>query len=71
MKFNVNDEIRVELTEEGVKICTDYYGKILGDFLNENNVLTLQLWEFIKIFGPHVGWGIPPFNTEIELIEKD
>ena len=70
MKFNINEEIKCELTLEGEKVL-----KRKNKLSYENNynprskVLVEQLWEVMNIFGSEIFNGGPQLikNNTIEL----
>jgi len=86
LKFNINDEVRVRLTDIGREI---YFHK--NDKMNErihcfkgkpfpqkfpeedaDGWYTTQLWELMKLFGRHINMGSKnPFETEIILLSKN
>lgn len=68
MKININDTVRVRLTEAGQD---RYYGLTF----NKATGLQMPLWELMQIFGPglHIGIGITEMyfvDNEIELCAK-
>ena len=79
MKFNINDNVRVQLTPYGREVHKEYWGKILkGSSLkyilpneDENGWSTWQLWDLMATFGPGLRLGFEtPFKTEIEICEN-
>ena len=77
MKFNVNQNVLVKLTEEGETILKNYFGELrdrLGlpeyeIFYDENGYVQFQMWNLMQIFGDHLHNGCKvPFETTI-LIE--
>ena len=72
--FNINDFIKVKLTEHGYNAHVLHYKKYLGENFNNKYFLPMvdedgftkyQLWEFINIFGEHM------FMGEDQLIEDN
>lgn len=80
MKFDINNKVKVKLTEVGKSVLREQYKVIkavypwLPDFVlpdeDENGWSKWQLWELMQKFG-HVMYngGDIPFETEIEIIE--
>jgi hypothetical protein len=62
--FNCNETVEITLNENGAKIYNDYY-KQFDTYFNENRrhkniqpgVRSMQLWDVMNIFGPHLGLG--------------
>lgn len=82
MKFNINDSVRVRLTDVGrgaiLRNHNSLFGAKAGSFTprkveeDEDGWSTWQLWCLMQEFGPHMRNGSPiPFETEIEIIETD
>lgn len=68
--FNVNHEVRVKLHEEGRQIYRKAFGISPKTELAEP--ITLQLWAFMSIFGPHlVPTMTPPFDPFIEMLPEN
>ena len=79
MKININDVVKVRLTEYGRKIHRGNHQKfwsMLGKCdvkyfppeEDENGWSEWQLWDLMNEFGKHVGLGSKlPFETEIEI----
>ena len=69
--MNLNDQIKITLTEKGVKIYTDYwdnYNDNSGHYPGlKDNALTIQLWEFAHIFGRELWNGNPTPPCEMEF----
>ena len=74
--LNVNEKVSVTLTNNGLDILKEYSSKL--DFLLntkdnyahyeqylEGNILTMQLWEIMNIFGSSFILGSPPPFTDI------
>jgi DNA-binding MarR family transcriptional regulator len=77
MKFNVNNCVRVRLTDKGREILRqnhdalwkgrrEYTPTVTED---EDGWSKWQLWALMQEFGPHM-WlgGVVPFETEIEVL---
>jgi hypothetical protein len=77
MKLNINQRVKIKLTDSGKKVYGDYLkqfeaSRFVSQVVPEE--LDLPMWEFAQIFGPVLYNGNPnaPFTTdnEIELIEE-
>ena len=69
MKFNVNNYVRVKLTEVGKNILEAEEIKYLPD---EEGFVRFQMWELMQIFGNHMWNGCDiPFETNIGLEENE
>lgn len=73
-QFNINDIIKVKLTEHGRNMHAQNYKKYLGENFNKKYYLPAidkegftkyQLWEFMNIFGEHM------FNGAEQVIENN
>jgi len=71
MKINMNDKVKVKLSEKGLRLLRlkfiDYpelfksYTKV-----DENGYSEFQLWKLMSFFGEHIGNGCEiPFETDI------
>jgi hypothetical protein len=76
--FNVNEYVRVKLTERGVNILRRRHDRMADSFPNVGSFSepkrdtegwsSFQLWELMKNFGADIGNGLPvPFETTIEF----
>ena len=83
MKINLNDRIKVKLTDLGKDIyyhrvdrVNSFYGRevIKPSFPKEDSegYSTFLLWEFIELYGPHTGMACPNVidPIEIEVLER-
>lgn len=82
---NINDEIKVKLTEHGRSILdkdvTNTLGMLKGfnisDYspyhTDDEGYTEFQLWDFMRIFGPHFWNGCPQIieNNEIIFCPKE
>lgn len=73
MTLNLNDEIEVTLTEEGVNIYKNYLNNLKTTLryypgLKENK-LAIVVWEFAHVFGSELWHGnpTPPCEMNIKL----
>lgn len=84
MTFNINDKVKVQLTELGRKILDDQHRALEARFPavkqfgrhdpkdDSDGWSEWQLWELMNKFGGHFGNGRPlPFHTIIRIDEKD
>jgi hypothetical protein len=74
--LNVNEKVSVKLTENGLEFLKEY-SEDMDLMLNTNNtfeyyqqylngdILTMQLWEIMNIFGSSFILGSPPPFTDI------
>lgn len=79
MRFNVNDYVRVRLTDEGRAIHRKEYDDLIAAYPKITHAYTRpkedaegwskwQLWDLMQRFGPYITMGMcPPFETEIEI----
>ncbi len=79
MKFNINEKVRVRLTQRGKALHREDHAKFwahLGDKApqyippreDESGWSEWQMWHLMQDFGPHITLGSqPPFETEIEI----
>jgi hypothetical protein len=66
-EFNINDMIKVKLTERGLNIHKQYHLDLLGNLdistvpeVDASGYSEFQMWEFMAIFGPHMYNGCKP-----------
>ena len=85
MKINLNDYIKVKLTDLGKDIYYhryDEFNKLYGIYgrevlkpsfpkEDENGYASFPLWEFISIYGQYIGMGKPNVIEPIEIIDED
>ena len=80
LPFNINDNVRVRLTDLGRKIHREQFRKLNAQIPihaglkytppneDENGWSVWQLWVLIDTFGEYVGMcKDPPFETNIEI----
>lgn len=82
IKFNVNDMVRVKLTDYGLECISKNHNRLYGDraesfrdyvpTADENGWTKWQLWDLMHEFGPHLSKGLNnvPFETEIEILNE-
>ena len=80
MRFNVNDKVRVKLTDRGREALRANHDQLFSNLKEKAPPFTLpkedadgwsewQLWCLMAELGPHLTMGMfPPFETEIEII---
>ncbi|MBR1230243.1 hypothetical protein JQ600_35700 [Bradyrhizobium sp. AUGA SZCCT0176] len=75
MKFNINNEVKVRLTESGRRIHRAQWDQLgITSFPyqppkeDSRGWSKWQLWCLMRDFGPHLNNGFdPPFKTEIDI----
>ena len=50
IEMNLNDQVKVKLTEHGKEILEKYYDKPVSNY-DKNGYRTFSIWEFANIFG--------------------
>lgn len=82
MKFNINNEVQVKLTDHGKDIYYHRDDELKKKYRQEiikpkypevdnEGYTKFQLWDLMYIFGKHIHMGCElPFETEIEIIQK-
>ena len=77
MKINLNDSVRVRLTEHGRRLHREHWNEKVGDAYpyqqpqeDEDGWSTWQLWELMATFGEHLCMCCKlPFKTQIETVD--
>jgi hypothetical protein len=78
MEVNVNDYVKVKLTEKGHEILKSQhdelreYASYLGDYIepktDDAGFTKFQLWTLMETFGPYIGMcKSPPFGVIIRI----
>jgi hypothetical protein len=76
MQFNINDRVRVKLTEYGKEVDRAEHARIFADRPwvayrphpeDAEGWSTWQLWYLMQTFGSSISFGRLPFETTIEL----
>ena len=80
MKINLNDMIKVKLTEFGKQVHTQRYasinlqiGRILFSMeeampkIDSEGYTQYQLWDFMNIFGPYMQLGTPEVIAPLDI----
>lgn len=83
-KINLNDIIKVKLTDAGKDVYYHQYDELNkhygGEFVkprfpdvDEGGFTELQLWDFMQVYGPHISIVSKPFieNNNIYICEED
>lgn len=78
-EFNINGNVRVQLFDDGKQIFREHYsnhspekGDVLKMFgMDEEGWVTLQMWAFMEIFGPHTLSHHKAFNFNVRIILPD
>ncbi len=85
MTINLNEFVKVKLKDHGKAIFYHQFddlnmfinvqgGKTIEPRMPEvdaDGYTSIQLWELMKIFGPHIGMGMPtPFENNAVVIEE-
>lgn len=80
MKYNVNNKVRVKLTEMGRAIHRSQHDDLIAQVPGLTMRYTppkedaegwseWQMWHLMETFGPHICMGCePPFETEIDIV---
>ena len=80
IEFNINDTIKVKLTDKGKEILNKWIAegnKLCGmepDFIpscyqeDEDGYIHPQLWDFMSIFGPYFACGAPCYIEHNRII---
>lgn len=82
MRFNMNQYVKVKLTDVGREKLQQDHQKLYSTFKSsrefrlpkedEDGWSKWQMWHLFEAFGPHIHLGARiPFETEIELIDED
>lgn len=86
LNFNINNHVKVKLTEEGLKILESQYNEklikypgidqVIGPFeapqVDEEGYSQFFLFELMEIFGDYVrGSDVMPFEKDIKISGED
>ena len=68
-KININDDIEIELTEHGKMLYCEVYGEKGREY---GNLLRMQLWVFMNVFGDSFYNGAQQIvvNNEIVVVDE-
>ena len=81
MKFNINNYVKVRLTDRGKQALKDNHYKVFAGVLDrfpyrepvedEDGMVKFQMWDLMQRLGPLCRLGSRcPFETEIELVTE-
>lgn len=81
IRVNVNDVIRVKLTEFGrlkfeeelrIEAAASHYPELQPTYpTDEEGYTRMRLWEFMKYFGKYYGCGVPAATENCQIIFED
>lgn len=71
ISFNINETVKVQLTETGQKIYRTVYNK--NPKVDKDGYTEFQLWHLMQLFGNYMinGSNDLPFSTNIIIIKPD
>jgi hypothetical protein len=64
MDININNKVKVKLTQAGLKAATDAGYQHMAQKEDEEGYSSFQLWVLMSIFGPHMYNGMPEVMFE-------
>ena len=67
MEFNVNENVKVRLTESGKKIYLKEHLSSLPE-VDSEGYTQMQLWEVMNVFGPHLSLGMHEMAIETNIL---
>lgn len=79
MRLNLNDSIKVKLTEHGKDIYYHQYDRLNNAFgkqlckpsmpkVDEDGYTTFQLWCFMELYGVHMGMTLPNVIEPLDIV---
>lgn len=74
MRLNLNETVKVKLTERGKEIYRQYFSPLPDGFeqpeprINEDGFTKLQLWMFMEMFGEHMSIWQPNVIEPFEIV---
>lgn len=79
MELNINENVKVKITEYGLKILEDNFNKLKKDFpsidysfekpkVDEDGFSKMQLHEVMKTFGKYMYMGTTKYPIELSII---
>jgi hypothetical protein len=79
MRLNLNDTIKVKLTEHGKDIYYNQYDRtnaVLGrelckpsyPLVDDDGYTTFQLWRFMELYGDHMGMTLPNVIEPLDIV---
>lgn len=67
--FNVNDYVKVKLTEKGKEFLNKKRPWYIKEYLDSDDFVKFQLWDLMSFFGEEIYGGCDnPFETTIKII---
>jgi hypothetical protein len=71
VKVNLNNQVRVRLTESGMRQMRAYWGKSTEHMIKDGNSFKTELWSLMSIFGAELHNGsieLPFVGNEVEFL---
>lgn len=72
MKNNLNQLIKIKLTQEGIRLFYNSHNNFLvvNDYFKDDDktIITMRLWEFMSIFGKNIYSGKILCEMEFEFV---
>ena len=79
MRLNLNDNIKVKLTEHGKDIYYHQYDRTNAFWgrelckpsypkIDEDGYTTFQLWHFMELYGVHIGMTLPNVIEPLDIV---
>lgn len=79
IRLNLNDSVRFKLTDVGRDIYYHRFDKLKVKYPycrispsypkeDKNGYATMQLWDFIQLYGSHIGMGMPNVIEPLDLV---
>lgn len=82
MRLNLNENIKVKLTDFGKNIYWHQYDELNNSFgrqlckptmpkVDEDGYTTFQLWHFMELYGEHMGMTLPNVIEPLEIVFEE
>lgn len=82
MKINLNESVKVKLTDLGKEIFYHQYDRInqiagreickpMFPKKDENGYTEFQLWYFIQLYGKYIGMTLPNVIEPLEIVYRE
>lgn len=71
LPININDIVRVKLTEKGKRVYRDHIGLYNLFDKSKEGILETELWDIAKIFGPMFYVGAEAVFENNEILVKE
>lgn len=79
MRLNLNESVRVKLTDLGKDIYYHHYDRVNSSYgkqickptmpeVDKDGYTTFQLWRFMEIYGNHIGMCKPDVIKPLEIV---